>query len=1305
MKKIIGIIIALFSFCLLCSCNNDESNETQNNSEIIIENVVTYYQGDDYIDITVSEDTTTFNITQITIADEYQVKGYSDSNLSNEVGVFELVFGENKYYIGIYENNELFQKYVLNIVRGQHKIVDLKPNFADGMFYVNSMFNSASTLDVIYTDGDIETVQLHSYMVEGYDTSEAKEITLTITYNDYSVEVIKEVVLKKIKEIVKVNFLNINYCLNEKFDGFTLDVVYEDDTTGSISYFDTTNIRGFDTSTYGKKSIEVMYGGNVIYKFDINVISSEITNIDYSNLKLEYDINEQIQPGSVDITFSDGRTETFNISVEDQDFDTTKPIKYRAYYSFNISPFTNISIRPTYIIGGDEIVDFSITYIVDSLPYDVDDLSSCINSTYIGRIDVYTVREGWVSYEDSEIIDDFLKNAEINLVSEDEYYATFNVKVNNVSTEVKVYKKLNPCDNLDLIEILPKYNVFVLDEAEITKESVLANLEFSIINNVDTTNRRVLTADEVKAVVENFVIEFEQKEESVKVSVKYQDNIIYDLTHSIVNSNEAFKITSMVFDLHYNIKYKKITQDYENYTYLIYDDGTITNYEEYIKKSIERLELSSLAENKYLYNDELSKFINEFISIDKISDNTYKANVSSYNLEGNYYFTFTKDDVVININMSNYISMFSVSEDNWIDDLLNYITSIKVEYLLLGEVEINDKEEMKAFLKNCKVSFDKESTEYWTYLIIKCQYYEHYFQVYSDANFEYNSAKNGLNDFSNYLVCDDVSTIDEVIKNNVYQDFIPAELRNLMASLFTVKSEVDGNKVTFTVYYKDKIVLENSANFCTSEEAKVPRDVQVYFTSNDSVSFIDYKVYIISSLGSIQDYLNSIYYVSIDYLTEYVILDDDEIKEFINKYVKLDSINENEYLLTIEFNNYEKSEKIVFETNQEIIKNISFDLKYQFISDIVSYNYEELIEYLSQEIEYIDIETNLNNYSYSTPTEIKTILSKINVSAEYINYNNIEIILKSRYKKTSTICGIKGEEIDLDKISFSFVYDGAIVSEDYTINETIIKEQLIVLYDHNQNYPFTEEELKSIYDNLKIEIKPLENENCYELSISLDNSSSFIIEVKVLKSEELATTIKSLSLSLQNVIYIKDCDKYAINSNLFENVEEYIYNQVIDKLIIKYYDGYLNIENGTKEFEEYFKKCVFIDKINENEYTITFKYNDYSTVSSILLISDEELKLNANFSFKPHNHVYSNWFYISLEDMNTIVENPIEFLLENINEINCDTFSGTIKLTTKEEIATFISSCEFEAEKREDGYQLSFKLNDYVINYIYLELM
>lgn len=73
--------------------------------------------------------------------------------------------------------------------------------------------------------------------------------------------------------------------------------------------------------------------------------------------------------------------------------------------------------------------------------------------------------------------------------------------------------------------------------------------------------------------------------------------------------------------------------------------------------------------------------------------------------------------------------------------------------------------------------------------------------------------------------------------------------------------------------------------------------------------------------------------------------------------------------------------------------------------------------------------------------------------------------------------------------------------------------------------------------------------------------------------------------------------------------------------------------------------------------------------------------------------------------MNTIVENPIEFLLENINEINCDTFSGTIKLTTKEEIATFISSCEFETEKREDGYQLSFKLNDYVINYIYLELM
>ena len=174
--------------------------------------------------------------------------------------------------IPISEENYYALKYDINVIIPP--VESIKVINPKTTYYVLEEFNN-EIIEVIYETGTSSNEIVTSAMVEGFDTSTVGNKTITITYEGktttYEIKVIADEIT-----LIGVAQLNKRYVLNEEFTNGLLSVVY---TSGRTEEIELTldMVKGFDTSTVGKKTLTITYEGKTT-TYQIMVLSQIISD-------------------------------------------------------------------------------------------------------------------------------------------------------------------------------------------------------------------------------------------------------------------------------------------------------------------------------------------------------------------------------------------------------------------------------------------------------------------------------------------------------------------------------------------------------------------------------------------------------------------------------------------------------------------------------------------------------------------------------------------------------------------------------------------------------------------------------------------------------------------------------------------------------------------------------------------------------------------------------------------------------------------------------------------------------------------
>ena len=170
-----------------------------------------------------------------------------------------------------------------------------------------------------YKNGDVKEVEAK---VSGFNSSKVGKQTITLTYEDKSTTL--EIEIKNAVLNIEVIDLKDSYIYKEEFKPGKLLVTYADKTTKEID-ITLDMVSGFDTTKLGKTTLVITYGGKTV-AVTINVLETlpNITNAYVSVLDRKYLQNDNFTNGVLTIVFTDGHTETIEITLDMvTGFDTT----------------------------------------------------------------------------------------------------------------------------------------------------------------------------------------------------------------------------------------------------------------------------------------------------------------------------------------------------------------------------------------------------------------------------------------------------------------------------------------------------------------------------------------------------------------------------------------------------------------------------------------------------------------------------------------------------------------------------------------------------------------------------------------------------------------------------------------------------------------------------------------------------------------------------------------------------------------------------------------------------------------------
>lgn len=210
-------------------------------------------------------------------------------------------------------------------------VIDVVDKHVSGIivkdFKTEYMYGDAveGTLAVVYDDGSTEDVEITRSMVSGFSTySEGEKKTATIEYEGFEQEVKYSVQKLRITGMYVQNF-DIDYEIGDTFAGAQLVVEYNDGTSETVD-ITAEMLSGFDTATAGDKQVTVSYQGEAAeaasVTVDINVAAAPevpapaVSSIAVIDFDIDYMVGDAPAVGKVLVIYSDGTTETVDITAE-----------------------------------------------------------------------------------------------------------------------------------------------------------------------------------------------------------------------------------------------------------------------------------------------------------------------------------------------------------------------------------------------------------------------------------------------------------------------------------------------------------------------------------------------------------------------------------------------------------------------------------------------------------------------------------------------------------------------------------------------------------------------------------------------------------------------------------------------------------------------------------------------------------------------------------------------------------------------------------------------------------------------------
>lgn len=294
MKKKIFLFLNLILMFFLASCNGFAELRLE------IKGIAGVTDADINLDestvkFSVSSEISTFDVSNILVPADVEVKAYSDVAHSVSLGqTLNLVEGENVFYLKL-SSVILQDEWTLHITRlssttKSPKSISVK--HLDEVYNLNDQLSSGVLL-VTYNDDTTEEVLITPDMVTGFDTKMYGERELIISFRGL-VTTFNYRVVRRIVEInVSEDWIH-DYLVGAEdiYPGGVLNLVLDN---GSIEKVDITEnmVSNFYTSNAGQNDLVITYKG-MTTKFRY-VVHSAYTEVKIENLKTSYRYGEQLQ--------------------------------------------------------------------------------------------------------------------------------------------------------------------------------------------------------------------------------------------------------------------------------------------------------------------------------------------------------------------------------------------------------------------------------------------------------------------------------------------------------------------------------------------------------------------------------------------------------------------------------------------------------------------------------------------------------------------------------------------------------------------------------------------------------------------------------------------------------------------------------------------------------------------------------------------------------------------------------------------------------------------------------------------------
>ena len=210
----------------------------------------------------------------------------------------------------------------------------MKDGYKDQYFKNDDYQANDATIIARYTDEHEEEVSVTEDMLRAFDTSKVGTSNVIVYYEGLTISYPITIINPKVVDYSLSADTSTVYFMHDEFKGLTVNVTYENGVSEVITFDDAGEIEGFDTSTYGIKTIYLPINDE---KIEVEIeVKKEVKSLSLKpGQNLIFERDEELESLVIVVTNYDDTTEEITLNSDDiTDFDTSKAGVTTINYSY-----------------------------------------------------------------------------------------------------------------------------------------------------------------------------------------------------------------------------------------------------------------------------------------------------------------------------------------------------------------------------------------------------------------------------------------------------------------------------------------------------------------------------------------------------------------------------------------------------------------------------------------------------------------------------------------------------------------------------------------------------------------------------------------------------------------------------------------------------------------------------------------------------------------------------------------------------------------------------------------------------------